>query len=134
MLLGLAAQAAVGDGIMVGLTGLGAAFAVHFLLWKLKIEGAGDAKLMMGVGAFLGWETMLEATIWRYVLQIPYAAVVLTVKRRWGNFRAALQWTMLKAQGVDAGERPEPTIMPFGPLLAAAVPIAMYTNSLDFFR
>jgi Flp pilus assembly protein protease CpaA len=133
MLLGLLVQGTIGTGMMDGFTGLGVAFALHFALWQLKLEGAGDAKLMMAVGAFVGWQTMLEATLWRYVLQIPYAVVVLTVKGRWANFQAAARWTLLKAQGVDVGERPEPTLMPFGPLIALATPAAVYTSTLAFF-
>lgn len=133
MLVGLLVQGTVGTGAMDGFLGLGAAFALHFALWQLKLEGAGDAKLMMAVGAFIGWQSMLEATLWRYILQIPYAVIVLTVKGRWANFRAAAQWTLLKAQGVDVGERPEPTLMPFGPLIAIATPIALTTTALEFF-
>jgi Flp pilus assembly protein protease CpaA len=133
MLLGLLVQATVGTGITDGLMGLAAAFAIHYVLWQIKLEGAGDAKLMMAVGAFVGWTTMFEATLWRYVLQIPYAAAVLTFKGRWGNFREASRWTLLKAQGVDVGARPEPTLMPFGPLIAVAAPIALYTDYLDYF-
>ena len=132
MAVGIAVQSSIGEGAMFALQGIGVAFALHFILWQIKLEGAGDAKLMMGVGAFIGWETMLEATLWRYMLQIPYALVVLTVAKRWDNFKAAVRWTILKAQGVDAGERPEPMLMPFGPLIALAVPLAMYTDMMDF--
>lgn len=131
--LGLAVSVTIGAGLGVALTGVGVAFVLHFVLWQLGLEGAGDAKLMMAVGAFLGYAPMLEATLWRYLLLIPYAVVVITVKGRWGNFRAALQWTLLKAQGSEVGERPEATEVPFGPLIAVAVPLAVYTDVLDFF-
>lgn len=121
------------EGFLFGFYGWLAAFVLHFILWQLGLEGAGDAKLMMAVGAFVGWETMIEATFWRYVLLFPYALVALTVLGRWGNFRRAITWTMAKAQGVDVGDRPEPTKLPFGPVIAAAVPAAVYTDWLDFF-
>lgn len=123
---------AVGEGFGFGLTGLLAAFVMHFVLWQLGLEGAGDAKLMMAVGAFVGWETMIEATLWRYVLLVPYAVVTLTVMRRWTSFRDAVLWTVMRARGVDAGDRPEPILMPFGPLIAVATPLAMFTGVLDF--
>lgn len=133
MLVGVLANTATGEGWQFALTGLGVAFALHYVLASLSLEGAGDAKLMMAVGAFLGWETMLEATVWRYVFLFPYGIIALTVMGRWANFIAASRWTLLKAQGVDAGERPEPTLLPFGPLLALSVPPAIQTDWLNFF-
>jgi prepilin peptidase CpaA len=131
--VGIAVSGSIGDGWAFALYGAGVAFVLHFVLWQLGLEGAGDAKLMMAVGAFVGWQTMLEATLWRYVLLLPYAVVALTVLRKWGNFRAALHWTIARAQGVEVGERPTPTELPFGPLIAVAVPVAVYTSWLDFF-
>lgn len=122
---GLIVQWALGEGLVYGLMGVGAAFALHFTLWSLSLEGAGDAKLMMAVGAFVGWEAMLEATLWRYILLIPYAVGALTVMKRWPRFMAALQWTLDRSQGRDAGERPEATELPFGPLIALAVPLGV---------
>ncbi|MCB9664951.1 MAG: prepilin peptidase [Alphaproteobacteria bacterium] len=143
MVVGLAVTATLGPALPEGevpdagfgfaLAGLLAAFVLHFVLWQAGLEGAGDAKLMMGAGAFIGWETMIEATFWRYVLLVPYAVVTLTVMRRWGAFRDAVMWTVMRARGIDAGERPEPVYMPFGPLIAVATPLAMFTATLDFF-
>lgn len=131
--IGLVYQSIWGAGLLFGLGGVGLAFVLHYALWSLKMEGAGDAKMMMAVGAFVGWNAMVEATVWRYMLLIPYALVILTVLGRWGNFRDAVRWTLFKAQGVTVGERPEATYMPFGPLLAISVPAALYTDVLDFF-
>lgn len=129
--VGLLAQATVGEGLTFALIGAGVAFALHFALWQLGLEGAGDAKLMIAVGAFVGWTTMLEATAWRYVFLLPYAVVTLTVKRKWSNFFAAIRWTQRKMLGMEVGERPPPTYMPFGPLIAIAVPLALFTPWLD---
>lgn len=121
-------------GWTASLLGIGVAFLLHYSLWRLGLEGAGDAKLMMAVGAFVGVGTMLEATLWRYLLLLPYAVTVITLKRRWPNFKAAVQWSLDRARGLPVGERPEPTYMPFGPLLAIAVPIAVQTPWLDMFQ
>lgn len=135
MAAGLIAGGVLGGtaGLTAAFIGLAAAFVIHFALWQLGLEGAGDAKLMMGVGAFLGWETMIEATLWRYVFHIPYSLIALTAMGRWGNFKAALNWTLAKAQGAEVGERPEATYLPFGPLIALSVPCALYTTWLQFF-
>lgn len=132
MVIGVAAQWWFGQGVVYGLTGLGAAFAIHFALYVLGLEGAGDAKLMMGVGALIGWNEMIEATIWRYVFHVPFAVIVLSVKGRWANFMAAARWTMDKARGVEVGERPEPTYMPFAPLILVGTIAALSSEWLDF--
>jgi Flp pilus assembly protein protease CpaA len=127
---GLVLAAVWGPGLSAGLLGATVAFALHFALWQLGLEGAGDAKLMIGVGAVGGWELVLEATGWRYLLLIPYAVALITALGRWASFGAAAQWTLLKAQGVDAGERPTPAHVPFGPLVAAGVLAAIHTSWL----
>lgn len=35
-----------------------------FVLWKLRLFGAGDAKLMFPVGLFLGWPQLLPYAVW----------------------------------------------------------------------
>lgn len=131
LLVGLLATSTYGEGFVFGLTGAGVAFVLHYAMWQIGLEGAGDAKLMMGVGAILGWHVMIEATLWRYMLLFPYAIVAITVTRRWGSFRQALLWTAKKVRGRPVGERPEPLLMPFGPLIALAVPLAIYTSYLE---
>jgi prepilin peptidase CpaA len=134
MAVGLGLHATVGDGVGFAAAGLGVAFLVHFALWQLGIDAAGDAKLFMAVGAFLGVSTMLEATVWRLLLHIPFALFVLTAQGKWGNFRAATRWSLAKAQGRDLGERPEPTYQPLGVVVALAVGVAYQTSWFDLDR
>lgn len=131
ILVGIAAQWYFGDGVPYALYSVVLTFVLHFLLYVIKLEGAGDAKLMMGVAALIGWEEMLEASIWRYVILLPYGVVVLTVQKRWDNFKAAALWTFQKFQGLDVGERPEPTYMPFAPLIMIGTIAALSTDWLD---
>lgn len=135
MALGVAVAASPYGLISVwqSLLGIGVAFAVHYLFYSMALEGAGDAKLMMGVGAFVGYAGMLEATLWRYILLIPYAVIIITVLGRWQNFRAAVKWVLARSRGMPVGERPEAANVPFGPLLAIAVPIALNTTWLEYF-
>lgn len=132
--VGLAYQSTSGAGFMFGLVGVGVAFAVHYTLWTLGVDAAGDAKLFMGVGAWLGWGVMMEATAWRLLLHIPLALAVLTYKKRWGNFRAALRWSLQSMKGGDSTERPPPTWVPLGAIIATAVPLAMYTDWIGWFE
>lgn len=48
------------------LGGLGAGallFLTGFLLWQIKLLGAGDAKLMFPVGLFIGWSNLMAYAI-----------------------------------------------------------------------
>lgn len=134
MAFGLGLHATQGLGIGFAAAGLGVAFLVHFSLWQAGIDAAGDAKLFMAVGTFLGVSTMLEATLWRLLLHIPFALLVLTVQGKWDNFRAATRWSLAKAQGREVGERPEPTYQPLGVVVALAVGVAYLTPWLDLSR
>ncbi|AMS39332.1 MULTISPECIES: prepilin peptidase [Aminobacter] len=52
---------------------LAAAFllmAIGFVLWQLKLLGAGDAKLMFPIGLFLGWTALLPFAIWLAILAV----------------------------------------------------------------
>lgn len=136
VLNGLWATEAGWKGVAYALFSAIVAFALHFVLYLMKLEGAGDAKLMMGIAAMFGIPLMLEMTAWRYVMLFPYAIITITVRGRWSNFAAALRWTIGKFLGRSdevLGERPEATYMPFGPLIALSYPIALATPWLDYF-
>lgn len=133
MLVGLLGNAVLADGIglWAAFVGWGIAFVLHFLLTVMGLEGAGDGKLMMAVGAFVGWQTMIEATVWRYLLLLPYALAVVVIMRRWHHFLAAVMWSYRKLTGQEVGERPEATEMPFAPIIAIAVPLAMRSTWIE---
>lgn len=134
ILLGLLVNATgSGLGLKFALAGLGAAFVVHYGLWAAGVEKAGDSKLMMGVGALVGWAEMMESTLWMLILLIPVGLVVLAMRGRLGNLKLAAQWTAFKSQGIDMGERPEPTYMAYAPVIGMGVVAAHYTSVLDFF-
>lgn len=129
--LGLLTAAVQGE-FVVGITGLGAAFVLHFFLFALQIDRGGDAKLMMAVGAFLGWQEMVEATLYSFAFFLPVGLAVLWLRGRLGRFVAALRWTLLKAIGSPlAGPRPEPTMMIKAPAILAGTLLAMGTEYLS---
>lgn len=127
MALGLVWWVAQGDPVF-SLVGLVSAFVLHYLLWRLGIEKAGDAKLFMGIGAALGWAGMLEATAWSAVVYLPVGLGLLAVQGRLPNLVAAVRYTVLKAQGVDPGEAPEPTMLRTAPIIAVGGALAIFTD------
>jgi prepilin peptidase CpaA len=62
----LALGASEGFGLFLpgSLAAAGLLLATGFVLWKLRLFGAGDAKLMFPVGLFLGWPHLLPYAIW----------------------------------------------------------------------
>ena len=108
--------------------GLLAAFALHFTLWVFGVERAGDAKLMMGIGAFVGWSEMLEISLWTLILLVPVGLVILWIRGRLGNLVEAARWTYHKALGVPVGERPQGTLMAYAAVIASAVVVARFVS------
>lgn len=119
-------QVVIGDGVVAALAGFGVATAIHFPLWALRVQGAGDAKLVMAVSPLLGWQTIAYAAIWQILLMLPFAALMITVYRQWGRVQAIVHWGIARAQGADVGKPPEGTKVPFGVLVAASLILAIH--------
>lgn len=129
MVLGIGTHVVLGDP-WFGVIGLGAAFAVHFTLWVLQVIKAGDAKLMMGLGACVGWFTMIEATVWWLVLFFPIGIAMLVAKNRLHNLGATLRHVVDRAMGRPS-EDPEQTVAIVGPVLAVAGFLATLTDWME---
>ncbi len=132
VILGLAMNASVGQW-QLGVIGLVASFAVHYLLFALGIQKGGDAKLMIGIGTLLGAWFMVEATLWYGILYLPAGLLYLAVTRRLGNLLAVLNWELrMRAASVGYGappdgERPPDTMMRTAPVIAVATLFAFAT-------
>jgi Flp pilus assembly protein protease CpaA len=122
---------ALGGSLMVGVAGLLGAFAIWYGFAVLGLFAPGDGKLMMGVGAMIGFWEMVEATAASLVLFAPVGFATLAALGRLPNFVAAVRWTAMKALNVPVGDRPEPTKMAHAPLLLVAVAFAHYTTWLE---
>lgn len=123
MALGLAINASLGTW-RVGVYGLLAATAVHWTLWRLGVQKGGDAKLMMGIGALMGWQFMLETSAYYGVLYLPIGLFFLWFKGRLSNFMATLRYQAALRNGTAEGEPPEPTMLITGPIIALALVLA----------
>ncbi len=86
---GLAAQAwhFGWNGIAVGLLGLAVGFAVLIVPWLMHGMGAGDVKLMMAIGVWLGpWYTLLSFCVGVVVGGIIAGIMILSTGRFWNAY------------------------------------------------
>jgi prepilin peptidase CpaA len=97
MLSGLVAHAVANglDGLLFALAGFGLGLGVMLVPFLLGMMGAGDVKLMAGVGAWLGASTAFAAFIFTCLVGGVYALVVLLrhmdhLKAVLANFRASV--------------------------------------------
>jgi prepilin peptidase CpaA len=133
VLVGMGALVNLLDGrLMVAIIGLAAAFAIHFPLWVLGVQKGGDAKLMIGLGAIVGWQLMVETTLWKLILLVPIGLVVLAATGNLSRLTAAAKHVAAKAQGQKVeGEPPQLTYMPFAPVITAGFLVAHFTHLLE---
>ncbi len=117
----------------MSLAGLGLAFPIYYGFAVAGIMAPGDGKLMMGVGALVGWVEMIEATLASLVVSIPVAFIVLAVKGRLGNFGHVVLYTYRRwALGHKEDKAVEPTYMPHAVTLAIGTAVAHTTQWFDF--
>lgn len=114
-----------------GVVGLLAAFALHFVIYAFGVQKAGDAKLLMGVGACVGWRGMLETTIWWAIVYLPVGVLVLAAQGKLPNLRASLRYVADKAMGKPVGEAPEPTMIRTAPIILVGGLLAYFTTVLE---
>ena len=131
--------------------GLGSAFVIHYILWLLKVEKGGDAKLMMGLGALVGWQVLVEATWWCAVVYLPVGVILLAVTGKLKNVWYTLKWwlhealerlsdapramaaTSLHKLRIDMTDvqKPTPTMLRSAPVITAAAILAITTDVLN---
>lgn len=130
MAFGIVYHGIVGPDRLLGLAGCGAAFALHFVLFGIGVEKAGDAKLFMAIGACVGLHEMIEATVWFAILYVPVGLLTLAAKGRLSNLLATLGWIARRARGLPVGDPPEPTMMIAGPTILVAGLVAGTTDQI----
>jgi Flp pilus assembly protein protease CpaA len=127
MAAGLLLHAAMREPLFA-LYGIGIAFAIHYPLSAFGVEKPGDAKLIMGVGALLGWREALDTSLWFAILYLPVGLAVLAIRGRLPNLLAVGRYQLDKARGVPVGTPPEPTPLRTAPVIAVATLIASFTQ------
>ncbi len=125
--LGLAWSVLSGDlsTLFVSLKGVMAAFCVMFPGWLLGgAIRAGDAKLLMAVGAFYGATFSFCAGVLLYVLALPFCLAVLIYKGRLAGF-----WSRtVKSMNGGSEEELSLTVVPFVPVVATSVVLVRTTG------
>jgi prepilin peptidase CpaA len=115
---------------LFALGGIGLAFLTMFPGW---IFGggirAGDAKLLMAVGAFYGPEMAFRSCIGTYALAIPFSLIVLLLKGKLANAYVAARATITPFPGVPEEDR---VVVPFVPVVVAGILLARTTGVLQW--
>ena len=115
MLLGTCAAFYVLGAWWLGAAGVAVALATTVLPWRAGAIKAGDVKMLMAAGAWIGPTHALQATLWTLILGIPAGIAVLIWKRRLGNVRRV----------IVEGHSAEATIVAHAPVVAAGILTAM---------
>lgn len=131
MLVGLVLGALDGHLVTVALGWL-VATLLYVPLWQFGISKAGDAKLMMAIGALVGLRATVETLAWTALLYVPVQLAVLAARGRLSNLSATFRYEARKALGQDAGAAPEMTMGVTGPIIAAAGALAWGTRWLEW--
>ncbi|MFN0136234.1 MAG: prepilin peptidase, partial [Phycisphaerae bacterium] len=100
---GLAAQASFFglSGVNAGLQGLGVGFAVLILPWMMHGMGAGDVKLMMAIGCWIGpWLTFVSFAVGAVIGGVV-AIIMITSTGRTAHAMLNMQTIMVKMRRVD---------------------------------
>lgn len=121
MALALAMYTARGEPV-AAIIGIAAAFALSFPAFLLGgAMRAGDAKLLMALGALLGGLSAAWLVIVTYAIAIPFTFFALVVTGRLRSF-----FSVIRA-GIQQSGAPEhaPLNLPFAPVIAAALVVSL---------
>lgn len=122
-------------GIMVGLMGIAYAFVIYYIQYLIVNLGAGDAKLMMAVGAHCGPEFIIISTIVIAIVTAITSMVILIKKGiliKTLKFSGQYIWYLIQKLlllGKLEKEQPqiqEATTIPYGAIIVPSV-IITYT-------
>lgn len=126
------------DGALIALGGLSAGFLVFVVPYAFSATGAGDVKLMMMVGAFLGWTHTLNAAVATLFIGALMGVAVLAARggltamaSRYGTMLFALaakRPTYLSPQPGEAAS----TRFPYALAIALGTLVALWR--IDAFR
>lgn len=138
VLSGLIYSAVGGDGFLAGMTGMLMGLACLLPLYAVGGMGAGDVKLMAGMGAWLGWQITLEAFIVSVVVGAIMAVLMVLFKGTWKkhyeNFLTILsEWVVIRnpyeLSRIAADRKPTMALLPYGiPICIGSIGYFLYAG------
>jgi len=126
MLMGVLYWGYAGD-VLFALEGIVLAFACLFPGFLFGAIRAGDAKLMMAVGAFYGGSMMVRASVFTYALAIPFGLIVLLKQGKLNHVLAVARSVMTSAPPVPEEDR---VVVAFVPVVVGGILLARTTGFL----
>ena len=115
MIVGAAVSFYTLDAWWLGSAGMAAALLATILPYWMGVIKAGDVKLLMAAGAWLGPANAIQATLWMLILGVPAGIAVLVWTRRLANVRSVLL----------EGRSEAATVVAHAPVVAAGILTAM---------
>ncbi len=94
-------------------------FATGFLLWQFKLLGAGDAKLMLPVGLFLGWSNLMTYALFL----IGFALLIMLLLRVPLPYGLSRTWPGMRLNEIRRTGK-----IPYGVVMVAAFFAILYVN------
>jgi prepilin peptidase CpaA len=125
-------------GLGSGLTGMATGLLCLLPLYAVGGMGAGDVKLMAGIGAWLGWQITLQAFCVSVVVGAVMAVLMVlfkgTWKRHYENFLTILsEWMVIRnpyeLSKIAAERKPTMALLPYGiPICIGSIGYFMYAG------
>jgi prepilin peptidase CpaA len=142
VLSGLVYSAWVGgwEGLSDGLVGMCVGLATLLPLYAVGGMGAGDVKLMAGIGAWLGaaatWNAFVVSVIVGAVMAVAMVAWRKSWKKHCGNFsQIVLEFMTVKSPGelsrIAAERKPQMLLLPYGiPICVGSIAYFFYAGMM----
>jgi len=119
------------EGLGAGLLGMTVGFLTLWPLWRINFMGAGDVKLMAGIGAWLGMSVTWNIFLWTAVIGAVMAVAMVLYSGQWnkhyGNFMLIMtEFSTVKDPDkiaeIAAERKPNMLLLPYGiPICVAAL-------------
>lgn len=112
-----------GEGLSIAFAGMCVGLLTLLPLYAVGGMGAGDVKLMAGLGAWLGWEVTLWAFVYTVVVGAVMAIVMVLSKKAWSkHYNQFLmifsEWMTIKdpkkLSEIAAERKPTMYLLPYG--------------------